>query len=302
MRTLFLVFSFVSLAGCTSMGGVMTSETTWFQDWSCERQDGVCARTDTIDAITITELDSDPAEAGPVSGYPATSLPLSASPKKLRRIEPFDFEEFDAEIERGRPFLETSFGDEEALAAPALLSRPSFSINAAFDGDMVEDVSGTEDPFRAAFPEAAVQAQFAVLSDRIGLGSEGVEATLIGTDTASSDTKRLTRTVVRRDGVLVPEDERVTELISGLAEPMNSEPALEAYAVLKTATHIDAAVEKEGRVAAPVPEHQTTQGAPQRTNAKILPVIISPYVDARGIFHERSVIWVEVEPADWVVE
>ncbi|MEO0608759.1 MAG: hypothetical protein AAFY82_11060, partial [Pseudomonadota bacterium] len=131
MRTLFLVFSFVSLAGCTSMGGVLSSETTWFQDWSCARQDGVCARTDTIDAITITELDSDPAEAGPVSGYPSETLPLSASPKKLRGIQPFDFEEFDAEIESGRPFLETSYGDEKVLAAPALLSQPSFSINAA---------------------------------------------------------------------------------------------------------------------------------------------------------------------------
>ena len=106
MRVLFCIFSFAALAGCTSLGGVMTSETTWFQDWGCARQDGVCARTDTIDAITITELDSDPAEAGPVSGYPAETLPLSASPKKLRGIEPFDFEEFDAEIERAKVHVE----------------------------------------------------------------------------------------------------------------------------------------------------------------------------------------------------
>ena len=302
MRTLFLVFSFITLAGCTSLGGVMTSETTWFQDWSCARQDGVCARTDTIDAITITELDSDPAEAGPVSGYPAESLPLSASPKKLRGIQPFDFEEFDDEIERGRPFIETSFGDEELLAAPAMLSQPSFSIDSAFDGDMDEPVSGAEDPFWAAFPEAAVQAQFAVLSDKMGLVSEGVDATLISAETASSDTTRLTRTVVRRDGVLVPEDERVTELIPGLAEPMNSEPALETYAASDAAARLDAALETGGRVATPVPERQASRGTPRRSNAKVLPVIISPYVDARGIYHERSVIWVEVEPADWVVE
>lgn len=302
MRTLFLVFSFISLSGCTSMGGVLYSETTWFQDWSCARQDGVCARTDTIDAITITELDSDPAEAGPVSGYPSETLPLSASPKKLRGIEPQGLKGFGAEIERGRPFLETSFGDEEVLATQAMLSQPSFSIDAAFEGDMAEDVAGAEHPFLTAFPEATIEAQFAVLSDKIGLEPDGVDASLISTGAEGSDTKRLTRTVVRRDGVLVPEDERVTELISDLADPIYAEPLMEAYGEIKASPSIDVALETAVAVTTPTPERQTVRGTPQRTNAKVLPVIISPYVDARGIYHERSVIWVEVEPADWVVE
>lgn len=133
MRLLFCIFSFITLPGCTSLGGVMTSETTWFQDWSCERQDGVCARTDTIDAITISELDSDPAEAGPVSGFPEERLPLSATPKKLRGIQPLDQDYFDGGQDRGRPFLETSYGDEQLQAAPAMMSDPQFGIDAAFE-------------------------------------------------------------------------------------------------------------------------------------------------------------------------
>ena len=64
MRLSLIVLTLFSLGGCSSFGGVLSSETTWFQDWSCQRQDGVCARTDTIDQITITELGGDPAEAG----------------------------------------------------------------------------------------------------------------------------------------------------------------------------------------------------------------------------------------------
>lgn len=296
MRTLLCILSFVSLAGCTSMGGVLSSETTWFQDWSCERQDGVCARTDTIDAITISELESDPAEAGPVSGYPAESLPLSATPKKLRGIQPLDREYFDGEIERGRPFLETSFGEEELNAAPAMLSEPSFSIDAAFGETPVSSGSASEDLFGAAFPEAAIGAQFAVLQSKMGLSSPDAELDV--SEEVIIDAKRITRTVVRRDGVLVPEDERITELVEG--------PQASAEIAAFDLTSVDAppvvAASKEEPRAAPVEESSLPVRTPSRSAAKVLPVIISPYVDARGIFHERSVIWVEVEPADWVVD
>jgi len=296
MRTLLCIFSFVSLAGCTSMGGVLSSETTWFQDWSCERQDGVCARTDTIDAITISELDSDPAEAGPVSGYPAETLPLSATPKKLRGIQPLDQEYFDGEIERGRPFLETSFGEEELTAAPAMLSEPTFSIDAAFDQTPVSSGSATDSLFGAAFPEAAIGAQFAVLKEKMGLAIP--DADLSASEMAAVEAKRITRTVVRRDGVLVPEDERVTELVAGPQVPM--ETAAFDVASVDTPPVVEATIEEPR--ATPVDTPNLLARAPRRRDAKVLPVVISPYVDARGIFHERSIIWVEVEPADWVVE
>ena len=299
MRILICLFSFVSLAGCTSMGGVLSSETTWFQDWSCERQDGVCARTDTIDAITISELDSDPAEAGPVSGYPAESLPLSATPKKLRGIQPLDQDYFDGEVERGRPFLETSFGEDELTAAPAMLSEPAFSIDAAFDQKPASNQAQADDLFEAAFPEAAIGAQFAVLSRKMGLTNPNEGSDLSVSDEPSGDAIRVTRTVVRRDGVLVPEDERVTELVEAPLAPLDIK-AIDVANLDASPPVINAAMEAQS------PEPDTALSLPARTprrsDAKVLPVIISPYVDARGIFHERSVIWVEVEPADWVVE
>ena len=298
MRFLLSLLSFVSLAGCTSMGGLLNSETTWFQDWSCQRQDGVCARTDTTDAFTISELESDPAEAGPVSGYPAESLPLSATPKKLRGIEPLDQDYFDGGQERGRPFLETSFGDEEVLAAPAILSEPAFGIEASFEGMDAPEQETLDTPFLTAFPEAAIGAQLAVLKDKMGLPGTDLTPTDAQDEIGGSDAKRTTRTVVRRDGVLVPEDERVTELV------LEPEPPLE-LAAFDVASR-DMAPVVEAFTHEPRPE-QTDQSsllvrAPRRSDAKVLPVIFSPYVDARGIYHERSVIWVEVEPADWVVE
>jgi hypothetical protein len=296
MHTLLYIFSFVSLAGCTSMGGVLSSETTWFQDWSCERQDGVCARTDTIDAITISELDSDPAEAGPVSGYPAESLPLSATPKKLRGIQPLDQEYFDGEIERGRPFVETSFGEEELTAAPAMMLEPTFSIDAAFEEPTDSSGAAPDDLLGAVFPEAAIGAQFAVLKGKMGLTN--LDADLGASEEVVTDAKRITRTVVRRDGVLIPEDERVTELVEGPLAPV--ERAVFEVASVDTPPVVEASVETPR--ATPVDNDSRLERTPRRSDAKVLPVIISPYVDARGIFHERSVIWVEVAPADWVVE
>ena len=278
------------------MGGVLSSETTWFQDWSCERQDGVCARTDTIDAITISELDSDPAEAGPVSGYPAESLPLSATPKKLRGIQPLDQDYFDNEIERGRPFLETSFGEEALDAAPAMLSEPAFSIDGAFEETPVSSQLAADNLFGAAFPEAAIGAQFAVLQGKLGLTDPDTELSVLKEQ--AEDAKRMTRTVVKRDGVLVPEDERVTELVEGPPAPMGA--AAFDVVNIDTSPIVDASLEEPGTT--PVDASKFARRAPRRSDAKVLPVIISPYVDARGIFHERSVIWVEVEPADWVVE
>lgn len=299
MRVLFCIFSFVTLAGCTSLGGVMTSETTWFQDWSCDRQDGVCARTDTIDAITISELDSDPAEAGPVSGYPEESLPLSATPRKLRGIRPLDQDYFDGEIERGRPFLETSYGDEQLQAAPAMMSNPQFEINAAFEEAPNIEEAAVNGLFGAAFPEAAIGAQFAVLSEKLMLESQPIDVARETSALNASEALRIARTVVRRDGVLVPEDERVTELVADYSEPAAT---VQDQNEVLVEPRIAVALETE-RVDAPgVTGALAPQNTPRRSNAKILPVIISPYVDARGIYHERSVIWVEVEAADWVVE
>lgn len=298
MRLLFCFLSFMSLAGCTSMGGVLSSETTWFQDWSCERQDGVCARTDTIDAITISELTSDPAEAGPVSGYPTESLPLTATPKKLRGIQPLDPDLFEGEARRGRPFLETSFGDEELLAVPAVLAEPAFSIDAAFEEAPESSPPPAEDLFGSVFPDAAIGAQFAVLQDKLGLAVSAPETELNSFETPVTEAKRITRTIVRRDGVLVPENQRVTARIVNPQAPMELE-ALNVENVDEVPV-VEAAVEESGR--APEARSLPASQSPRRSDAKVLPVIISPYVDARGIFHERSIIWVEVEPADWVVE
>jgi len=299
MRVLFCIFSFVTLAGCTSLGGVMTSETTWFQDWSCERQDGVCARTDTIDAITISELDSDPAEAGPVSGYPETNLPLSATPKKLRGIQPLDQDYFDEEIERGRPFLETSYGDAQLQAAPAMMSGAQFEIDAAFEEMPNAEESPANGLFGAAFPEAAIGAQFAVLSEKLNLEATSLDAKLETPSLDQSDGLRITRTVVRRDGVLVPEAERVTEIVADYSEPASDLPEQNMPAIEPL---VEVAFETDRPDVPNAPGDLAPQSTPRRSNAKILPVIISPYVDARGIYHERSVIWVEVEAADWVVE
>ena len=296
MRALFCILSVVSLAGCTSMGGVLSSETTWFQDWSCARQDGVCARTDTIDAITISELDSDPAEAGPVSGYPAETLPLSATPKKLRGIQPLDQDYFDEKEDRGRPFLETSFGEEEIDAAPAMLAELAFSIDGAFKSMPVSSQLSADSLFGTAFPEAAIGAQFAVLQGKLGLTNPGAE--LSAFEEPSVDSKRITRTVVRRDGVLVPEDERVTELVEG-PQALTGTAAFDVVN-LDTPPVGEASIEEPAT--RPADTSNFARSAPRRSDAKVLPVIISPYVDASGIFHERSVIWVEVEPADWVVE
>lgn len=296
MRVLLCALSFVSLAGCTSMGGVLSSETTWFQDWSCERQDGVCSRTDTIDAITISELTSDPAEAGPVSGYPAESLPLSSTRKKLRGIQPLDQDYFDGAIEQGRPFLETSFGEEELTAAPAMLAEPTFSIDEAFEQTPASSPSAAADLFGAAFPEAVIGAQLAVLKGKMRL--TGADPDLSANDEMKVDAKRITRTIVRREGVLVPEDERVTELVEGPQAPIE----IAGFDVASVdAPPVVQATSEEARIA-PVEKSSLLARTPRRSDAKVLPVIISPYVDARGIFHERSVIWVEVEPADWVVE
>lgn len=297
MRVLLCLLSFVPIAGCTSMGGVLNSETTWFQDWSCQRQDGVCARTDTIDAITITELGSHPAEAGPVSGYPAESLPVEATPKKLRGIQPLDQDYFDGGIERGRPFLETSFGEEELTAAPAILSEPAFSIDATFEEPPISSPSTEDNLFGAAFPEAAIGAQFAVLKGKMGLTGPGAD--LSANDEVKVDAKRITRTIVRRDGVLVPENERVTELVEEPPAPVEI-AAFDVASVDTPPPVVEASVEEPS--AAPIENSSLLSRTPRRSDAKVLPVIISPYVDARGIFHERSVIWVEVEPADWVVE
>ncbi|MEL6860340.1 MAG: TraV family lipoprotein [Pseudomonadota bacterium] len=277
----------------------MTSETTWFQDWSCERQDGVCARTDTIDAITISELDSDPAEAGPVSGYPETSLPLSATPKKLRGIQPLDQDYFDDEIERGRPFLQTSYGDEQLQAAPAMMADTRFEIDAAFEDTPIAEEPMANSLFGAAFPEAAIGAQFAVLSEKMKLETTPFGSSLATSALNASEELRITRTVVRRDGVLVPESERVTELVADYSEPAS---IVHDQNELAVEPRIEAALETENPDAPMVTGDLAAQNTPRRSNAKILPVIISPYVDGRGIYHERSVIWVEVEAADWVVE
>ncbi|MEL7103032.1 MAG: TraV family lipoprotein [Pseudomonadota bacterium] len=277
----------------------MTSETTWFQDWSCERQDGVCARTDTIDAITISELDSDPAEAGPVSGFPEERLPLSATPKKLRGIQPLDQDYFDGGQDRGRPFLETSYGDEQLQAAPAMMSDPQFGIDAAFEEASNIEEAAVNGLFGAAFPEAAIGAQFAVLSEKLKLESQPLEVGLETSGLKASEAFRITRTVVRRDGVLVPEDERVTELVSDYSEP---EATVQDQNEMLVEPRIKVALERERSDAPVVAGKLAPQNTPRRSNAKILPVIISPYVDARGIYHERSVIWVEVEAADWVME
>ena len=47
---------------------------------------------------------------------------------------------------------------------------------------------------------------------------------------------------------------------------------------------------------------EAAETGPRRKAAKILPVVISAFVDARGVFHERKIIWLEVEPADWVLD
>lgn len=297
MRTLLWIPSLFALASCTSMGGVMTAETTWFQDWSCERQDGVCARTDTIDAITITEIDGDPAEAGPVSGYPVEQLPLSATPKKLDGITLPDSDYFDHEIERGRPFLERGFGDEQVLAAPAMLSQPPmdpFVIDAVFESDSAPQ---EVDPFRQAFPEAAVSAQFAALGEKLGLdaGPEPISKVLASTESAL-EPSRLTRTVIVRDGIPVPEHEQVTELV---AQNVPEEQIAGVSSSSEFEMELVAATD-DPAVLSPSPEPKNK--TPRRTDGKVLPVIISPYVDARGVYHERSVIWVEVEPADWVMD
>lgn len=299
MRVLLCAFSFVSLAGCTSMGGVLTAESTWFQDWSCERQDGVCARTDTIDAITISELDSDPAEAGPVSGYPEETLPLSATPKKLRGIQPLDQDYFDDGQDRGRSFLETSYGDEQLQAAPAIMSGPQFEIDAAFTETSNIEKAAVNGLFGAAFPEAAIGAQFAVLGEKLKLESAPLDVAPETSALNASEALRITRTVVRRDGVLIPEDERATELVADYSEPA---PVVQDQSEMLVEPRIEVALETEHSDAPMRSGDFVPQNTPRRSNAKILPVIISPYVDARGIYHERSVIWVEVEAADWVVE
>ena len=355
MRLSLIVLTLFSLGGCSSFGGVLSSETTWFQDWSCQRQDGVCARTDTIDQITITELGGDPAEAGPVSGYPIETLPLSATPELLQDVRPLDRDFFESEIEQGRPFLETSYADEQALAASAVLGGPSaFSIDAVMSGRSDANSAREDDPFISAFPEAAASAQFAVLSDRLGdvietgisdeptpepaplltasvdSGGERLSDALnvsalsdvkaldansdvsefkeTGISAASLTAGRVTRTIVSHNGVEIPPDERVTELV----DPFRGVPtALEGGAETITVITASAASEATRRVSPskeeitsdPIPAFvEAAETGPRRKAAKILPVVISAFVDARGVFHERKIIWLEVEPADWVLD
>lgn len=339
MRTMISLFGLLTLCGCSSFGGVLSSETTWFQDWSCQRQDGVCARTDQIDTITIAELGGDPAEAGPVSGYPVEELPLSATPELLRDIKPLDRDYFENEIERGRPFLETTFADEQVAGADAVLaSTPSTNTIDELMGSAPNvDKDEPADPFVSAFPEAEVFAQLAVLEEKVAavevetaivdhssdtsLTDNGLPVVLASAksftsrasdalnDTSleavrgmrSSDdiasTPIRTRVVVSRNGVPIPEEEQVVELVEGPA----AEPEPNATVVVAvSAPEADTLVEE--RAPKDMPDEKPVLRAPDRSPGKILPVLISAFVDARGIFHERKVIWLEVESADWILD
>ncbi|MEO1187710.1 MAG: hypothetical protein AAFW60_01455 [Pseudomonadota bacterium] len=347
MRTLISLLGLLTLCGCTSFGGVLSSETTWFQDWSCQRQDGVCARTDQIDTITIAELDGDPAEAGPVSGYPVEELPLSATPELLQNVRPLDRDYFEDEIERGRPFLETTFADEQVESVDAILASTSSTntIDELMGGSSMIEDEETSDPFVSAFPKAAVFEQFAALEEKVAtteiktavvdisadpaLPNKSVPMVLASaesfssrasdalndfsleavrgvrssaeskaqdTETATSDGIR-TRVVVSRNGVPIPEEEQVVELVEGSVEEH------EAFAkVLAAESGPDAEPSMEERAPKDTPNDKQMLRAPDRSPGKILPVLISAYVDARGIFHERKVIWLEVESADWVLD
>ena len=193
-----------------------------------------------------------------------------------------------------------------------------------------------DDPFLSAFPEAAASAQFAVLRDRLGdvietglsdepapepaplltasvdTGGERLSDALnvsalsdvkaldansdvsefkeTGISAASLTAGRVTRTIVSHNGVEIPPDERVTELV----DPFRGVPtALKGGA--ETTTVITASAVSEAFV-------EAAETGPRRKAAKILPVVISAFVDARGVFHERKIIWLEVEPADWVLD
>lgn len=347
MRTLISLFGLLTLCGCSSFGGVLSSETTWFQDWSCQRQDGVCARTDQIDTITIAELGGDPAEAGPVSGYPVEELPLSATAELLRDVKPLDRGYFEDEIERGRPFLETTFADEQVAGADAILaSTPSANtIDELMGGSPIIEKDEPSDPFVSAFPEAAVFAQFAMLEEKVAstevkstalqepsetsLPDRGVSIILASAEGVSSrasdalndtsleavrgmrssdpSTKSdagdetsasiRTRVVVSRNGVPIPEDEQVVELVD---EAVGEREPVAKILPAVSASEAEPAIEE--RAPRDTPSDKQMLRAPDRSPGKILPVLISAYVDARGIFHERKVIWLEVESADWILD
>lgn len=343
MRFVLIAFSLISFPGCTSFGGVLTSETTWFQDWSCERQDGICARTDTIDAITIDELDGPPAEAGPVSGYPAEKLPLSATPKLLHNIKPLDPDYFEGEIERGRPFLETNYAERQIERAPAMLGgdESANSID-AFMTEPAQTETAEPDPFETAFPAAAIAAQFAALEANLvsasapnaahmilasatneiapnrksdALNSLALEAvTPIGLDTETNvaaadeatNTVRITRTIVRRDGKDVPAAEQVREIVEPETRAQETSVAVSLNGAEAAEPMLISAVETEpttnDRQDDAPNRNDAVLAQPKRSAAKVLPVVISAYVDARGVFHERTVVWLEVESADWILE
>lgn len=322
MRVLISLLGLLSLCACSSFGGVMSSETTWFQDWSCQRQDGVCARTDTIDAITLAELGGDPAKAGPVSGYPREALPLTATPELLQGVRPLDRGYFDEQIERGRPFLTETYADEQAEAVPAILgsAKGATGIDQIMTGNLERQDMDLDDPFLEVFPEAEARVQLTVLGDKLAGG----------VDTAAPESRpepgpvRLDLSM--RSGDTTGSDlERVAlEAVSDVSEPIirrdtrtGTMAALRRASVETPAEAVTAASPEEplGEPASrrsailPGPERQiadtppaSTASGPRRSAARILPVIISAYVDARGVFHERTIVWLEVEPADWIID
>ena len=321
MRVLISLLGLLSLCGCSSFGGVMSSETTWFQDWSCQRQDGVCARTDTIDAITLAELGGDPAKAGPVSGYPAEGLPLSATPELLQGVRPLDRGYFDEEIERGRPFLTETYADEQAEAVPAILgsARGATSIDQIMTGNLERQDT---DPFLEVFPEAEARVQLTVLGDKLAGGVETADpeprpepgpvrlnSIMRPVEGTGSDLERVALEavsdvpdpIIRRDtssGTMQALDPR--ESVETRAETVNAgspEEPLGAAAPLRSAI-----LPEPERQIADAPPAASTASGPRRSAARILPVIISAYVDARGVFHVRTIVWLEVEPADWIID
>ena len=220
-QSLLGLLALFALPACSSMDGLLGADVNYFQDWECARQDGVCARTDTIDEITIAGLDGDPAVAGPISGYPSDGLGPAPGPAMLDGVRVAPQADPLGGLDPDGLNLTTSLGDRAWESYGTALS--------AEDANMSID---------------------ALLAAETGRGS----GQAIFAKAASED------------------------LWQGLGE-----------------TGADQARE----LANPSVSGELTP--PARRDAKLLPIHISPYVDAAGVFHSATIVWVEVEPSDWLV-
>ncbi len=310
MRKLLLASVLVLPLTACSMGGLMSAEPNYFQDWSCAKQNGICARTDTIDDITIEGIGGDPALAGPVSGYPSDGPYQRPTERYLDGIEIPEHQDLREEeggddlsdlFVRADYFLDNRDPEEvllaEFLAFSTSRAKESISRNdegADFDPDVDEQNQTTID---------LNNAQLAALKNK--RPSYVTRRVVTRTIVQKNSTKTAQHVPIRSYSDPVPTQANVVELEPSIliktsgedSAPVNlqanrSPRPKPAIIIEPTQSIDDTAVET----------NDFTVQIPARKPGKVMPIRMSAFVDANGVYHEATTIWIEVERSSWATE